>query len=81
MTSARADYSNILPQKNKKIKIFLWRNRNIIGIGLMLVGFALIFIAVSNTDINVSIFWDISFGILGIATAFTGLHVLEPNRM
>jgi len=80
VTQARADYSNILPQKNQKIKIFLWRNRSAIGRSLIFVGITLLFIAVGDTSMNTSIFWGIGFGVLGLVTSFIGLHILEPNR-
>ncbi len=80
MTSARVDFNNILPQKNQKIKNFLWRNRNILGRVLMFIGVALVFTAAGDTNIDVSIFWNVSFGILGLTSAFTGLHILEPSR-
>ena len=80
VTQARADYSNILPQKNQKIKNFLWRNHEEIGGVLIFLGFVLVFIAAGDTDADVSLFWNISFGILGLATAFTGLNILEPRR-
>ena len=80
VTQSQVDYSNILPQKNQKIKNFLWRNHEIIGGVLIFLGFVHVFTAVSDTDIAASLFWNISFGILGLATAFTGLNILEPRK-
>lgn len=80
MTSARVDYNNILPQRNQKLQNFLWRNRSVIGRGLMFVGITFVFTAASDTDAGASIFWNIIVALLGFASAFTGLYILEPSR-
>ena len=69
----RADYSKLRPYKQRVVSR---KTRKGIGGTLLLSGVVLLYVFSGETDTNVSIFWNLGFGIAGAACSVLGMKML-----
>ncbi len=67
----RQDYSRLRPRRER---IFLHKTREMINKTLLFIGVVLLFIASSETEPGTSIFWNLGFGVLGVAFIVLGFY-------